>query len=196
MQPYHTYVLVYEIETGNVIHWTGPVSQDEVAAQARADRGWGAVAVDENPIKKVAVTQGDITYDVFVADIEAVRRTALRRVDDAAGVERQKHITTQPGQADVYAMKRADAEALKANKKAAAPFLRALAAATEQDVHALAADVLAGMERSTIALANIEALRITAKAEIAKAADLKAIIAAEAVSWPQDTDPAAENPAG
>lgn len=186
MQPYHTYVLVYEIETGNVVHWTGPVSQDEVALQARPDRGWGAVAVDEDPVKKVQITQGEITYDVFVADIEAVRRTALRRIDDAAGVERQKHITTQPGQADVYAMKRADAEALKGDKKAPAPFLRTLAAATERDVQKLAAEVLAGAERSTMALANIEALRETAKADAKNAGDLKAIIAAETIRWPSE----------
>jgi hypothetical protein len=117
------------------------------------------------------------------ANLDALRTYKQNEIDAQAEAERLKYITAGYGQAMTYMAKNAEALGYLANNAYPTPFLTAEAAATGTTVAALALVVRDAAIAWQAAGAQIEALRMGAKAAIAAATDFVEIAAAATVDW-------------
>ncbi|KKC27446.1 hypothetical protein [Sphingomonas sp. SRS2] len=178
----HSYVLTYDLKTGAPLQWTEKVSDEEIAAAARAasESGWGVIACDEMPIKHVEIVVGDQKYPVVQVDTEAVKRSALARIDRGVGEELARHIT--PGMDETYREKLDEARSHK-KRGAKTPLLAAEAKAKGRSVPEIAADVLARADACRAIRHRLEDARQTAKAIVREADNLIDVVEAETTDW-------------
>lgn len=112
------------------------------------------------------------------AHLHRARRDGVAQINAAAGRARGQILTDAPGQAEVYAAKRAEAVAFIADPAPVLtdyPFLRAEAGVSAGSPWQLAQLWLHLSDRAHAGLAHIEAARRTALAAIATAPDFAAI---------------------
>lgn len=121
--------------------------------------------------------------------LPALRAAARERVDAEAEVARLRYVTPGAAQQLVYAAKRGEAERLlyadTSPSPASYPMLSAEVGITAPTLRGVATVVLETAAAWLAAAAEIERLRLTAKAAIASATSESAISAAAAVDWPQ-----------
>ena len=121
------------------------------------------------------------------ADLAALKSYLMARIDADAETARLAHITGGAGQAMTYGQKAAEAKACLADAApdaAAYPLLSAEIGITAPTLEEVAAVVAAAHAAWTLTGAQIEALRLGAKAAVAAAADAETAEAAAIVSWP------------
>lgn len=141
-------------------------------------------------IRSLDAVTGEITEAADSApsvDLDAVKSFLLAKTDADAETARLSHITGGAGQAMTYSQKAAEAKAFLADAEPDAanyPLLSAEVGITAPTLAGVAAVVAAAHAAWTVTGAQIEALRLGAKAAIAAADDTDAAHAAAAVSWP------------
>lgn len=133
--------------------------------------------------------QWEVDYTISEMDISDYEQALIDRIDRSCGEFRKLFITDVPGQATTYTVKEAEADAYALDpdpEPGDYPFLESEAAATEQTVAYVAAEV-SGLAAQWRALgAAIEGTRIGAKRAVTAAKELgdyAAMQAAAAVDW-------------
>jgi hypothetical protein len=120
-------------------------------------------------------------------DLTTLKTKAKARIDAAAEVARQEHLTAGAGQSLVYAMKLKEAEKVRRIGRPVlssdSPLLAAEASAKGISVETLADQVIAADQRWTEAATSIEVKRLAAKKAVDDAADVRAVLAAEQINW-------------
>lgn len=162
------YAMIYDAVTGDHLSTYSGV-EGSAANQALAE-GWAIMVV---PVEAVAVPP----------NLTAIKTFKQRQIDNEAEVARQNYITAGYGQAMTYMAKNAEALGYLANNAYPTPFLTAEAAATGTTVSALAQVVRDAALAWQAAGAQIEALRMGAKAAISAATNLAEIASAATVDW-------------
>ncbi|RUU75711.1 hypothetical protein [Mesorhizobium sp. M7A.F.Ca.MR.362.00.0.0] len=119
-------------------------------------------------------------------NLAPLRAAANTKIDDGAGEVRKRFITAVPGQEMVYQQKRLEAEQLMANPDIATaeiPHIAAEAALNNITSYDQAVVVLTMSEQWTTVSAQIETMRLAAKAAVARAANPAAIEQAATIDW-------------
>lgn len=171
-----TQVIVYEID-GNQIVMTPVLNGDltiEQVAEKDVPAGASWMIVDASSL-------------VSVVDLDQVKADLIAQIDAEAERARLAHITGGAGQAMTYSQKAAEAKAFLADSEPDAanyPLLSAEVGITAPTLAGVAAVVAAEHAAWTVTGAQIEALRLGAKAAIAAADDADAVHAAASVLWP------------
>lgn len=122
-----------------------------------------------------------------LVDLDQVKATLIAQIDADAERARLAHITGGAGQAMSYLQKAAEAKACLADAEpdaAAYPLLAAEVGITAPTLGEVAAVVAAAHAAWTVIGAQIEALRLGAKAAIAAATDAATAEAAAIIDWP------------
>lgn len=121
------------------------------------------------------------------ADLDAVKAMMVAQIDADAERARLAHITGGAGQAMSYLQKAAEAKSCLADTEPDAeayPLLAAEIGITAPTLGEVAAVVAAAHAAWTVIGAQIEALRLGAKAAIAAATDAATAEAAAIIDWP------------
>ena len=163
------YWIVYDEATGSVL-WRGEGSSG-VGAYQQVPEGAALVVVPRQVIAKPEI------------DMDALRGTMALRIDAEAEAVRQRFLTPGAGQAMTYQRKEAEARAWTADDAAATPFLSAEAAARGMTIADLSAEVTQLADVWTAIGSAIEGKRMGAKAAVASATTLGAIVAAARIDW-------------
>lgn len=161
--------IVYDAESGDV-RWRGSGTAGSSAWQQLP--GGAALIV----VPQAVIAGQDI-------DLDALRAALAAEVDAMAERVRSFFLTPGAGQAMTYQRKEAEARAWTADNSVAMPFLSAEAPARGMTIAALAAEVIHLADAWTSTGAAIEGMRMGAKAAIAAADNLGAIVAASKVNW-------------
>lgn len=164
------YWIVYDRESGEEL-WRGSGSTGSAAIQPLPDGA--ALAV----VPQQVIAGRDL-------DLPLLRAVKCAEVDVAAETLRLRFLTPGAGQAMTYTRKEAEARAWTADAAAPVPFLTAEAQARQMTLADLAAEVIAQADAWVTVGAAIEAIRMSAKADVAAAATLGAIVGAANVAWP------------
>ncbi|WP_137898355.1 hypothetical protein [Sphingomonas sp. 2SG] len=172
------YWIVYDLVSG-IERYRGAGSVGTAELQSLPE-GLGIALVPA-----AAVQQADV-------DLDVIRAAVVGQIDMQAEQARQVFLTSGAGQALTYQRKEAEARAWVADHAAAVPFLAAEAATRAVPIAELAAAVIKRADTWTAAAAAIEALRIGAKAAVANAATLGAIVSASRVAWSSILSPSAD----
>jgi hypothetical protein len=168
------YWIVYDLVSG-IERYRGAGSEGLAAVQALPE-GAGIVLVPPDAVRGAEV------------DLEIIRAAVVAQIDAQAEMARQGVLTPGAGQALTYQRKEAEARAWFAEKKAATPFLSAEAEARGMTIFALASEVIRNADAWTTIGAAIEGMRMGAKAAVAAAQTLGAIVDASKVKWATLTD--------
>ena len=172
------YWIVYDVASGGE-RWRGSGMPGAAASQVLPG-GLALVVVDPRALEGVSL------------DLGILRASAAAQIDAQAEQVRQAFLTPGAGQALTYQRKEAEARAFVADQRTATPFLAAEAAARGMPVADVAAEVITLADRWIAAGALIEGLRMGAKAALAAAETLGAIVNASRVNWsaanPQPAD--------
>lgn len=116
-------------------------------------------------------------------DLPKIEAMLLARIDAEAGAVRLRFITDTPGQALTYRKKEDEARDHQAGGAGPWPMLEAEAAATEQSVAALAAEVFAAANLWVALGAAIEGARMGAKKSVREAESGQAKRDAAVIDW-------------
>jgi len=132
----------------------------------------------------VWVSSDDVAVQAIIDAFDPLphaQREASERVDEAAGKARARYITWQPGQEAVYQLKREQAQAYKAAGYPADaspwPLIDAEAQARGISEQQVADEILAIADAWMQKAAQIEAIRMKAKADIKAATDWQSCLA-------------------
>jgi hypothetical protein len=161
--------IVYDLASGNEV-WRGSGSAGS-AEQQELPAGCGLVVVPPQMVQGATL------------DLEVLRGAVAAQIDAQAEAIRRDFLTPGAGQAMTYQRKEAEARAWTADQRTRVPFLDAEAAACGIPVGDVAAEVIRQADRWTIAGAAIEGRRMGAKAALAEAKTLGAIVQASKVDW-------------
>lgn len=118
-------------------------------------------------------------------DLERPRADAIQRIDENAEHARSAYLTPGAGQAEVYRLKEAEAQAFldPDEKRDTYDFLEAEARLTGETVQEVAMRVCARAKLCREALVRIETLRLAAKAAAKSARNPAEIRKAEEINW-------------
>ncbi|TPJ51657.1 MULTISPECIES: hypothetical protein [unclassified Mesorhizobium] len=119
-------------------------------------------------------------------NLTPLRAAAVEKIDNSAGEVRKLFITSVPGQEMVYQQKRVEAELLMAQldiSPSEIPHITAEAALNGITPYDQAVIVLTMSEQWTAISAQIETMRLAAKAAVAQATNPAAIEQASNVDW-------------
>lgn len=119
-------------------------------------------------------------------NLAPLRAAALEKIDNGAGEIRKLFITAVPGQEMVYQQKRLEAEQLMANTEipvSEIPHIAAEAALNGVTPYDQAVIVLTMSQQWTVVSAQIETMRLAAKAAVGRATNPAAIEQAAIVDW-------------
>ena len=163
------YFVVYSTETGTDL-WRGSVPEGHAAKQSLPE----GAALLRVPMEAIAGPQ---------VDLSVVRSAMQAAIDAQAEAIRATLMTPGAGQAMVYSVKVAEAQAVSAASGTATPILDTEAAALGVPVAELACQVIAAHAQWLAINARIEASRPATKTAIAAAETIGAIAAASAVDW-------------
>lgn len=131
----------------------------------------------------VAVPQQVLTADWPNLNLAPLRVSMAAQVDAQAEAVRANILTPGSAQAMTYMRKESEARAWLADPAVATPFLAAEAPARGMTIEALATEVVALADAWVTVGAAIEGARMGAKATIAAATTLSAIVAARNIDW-------------
>lgn len=141
-------------------------------------------------IRSINAITGEIieTQDAApIIDLDAVKAMMISKIDAEAERARLAHITGGAGQAMSYLQKAAEAKACLADAgpdSAAYPLLAAEIGITAPTLGEVAQVVAAAHNGWTVIGAQIEALRLGAKAAVSAATDAATAEAAALIDWP------------
>jgi len=163
------YWIIYDLATGaDRLRGSGPVG---TAGLQAVPEGFGIVLVPPAAVMGPTI------------DLDVIRSASLTGIDAQAELVRQSILTPGAGQAMTYQRKEAEARAWSLDNDTTTPFLSAEAGARGMTIANLAAEVVQLADAWVAVGAAIEGLRMGAKAEIGRAANLGAIVAAGKVDW-------------
>jgi hypothetical protein len=163
------YWIVYDLASG-AERWRGSGVTGAAAGQVLPE-GLALVLVPSQALEGEAL------------DLDVLRKMSSNLIDLQAEQARQAFLTPGAGQALTYQSKEAEARAWINDKRTAVPFLAAEAAARGMPIADLVAAVIKRADRWTAAGSAIEGLRMGAKAAVANAKTLGAIVSAGRVEW-------------
>lgn len=146
-----------------------------------------AELTSETPASVMVETIGKYksnTLCIMFDDLSALAEKFAASVDKSAGEARLQFVTDAPGQSTVYAKKETEARAYLVNTSLVGPMLLAEAGGDLAKVEAIALRIVERADACNTALAEIEALRMTAKQAIFAATDVPSILAAVDIVWP------------
>lgn len=166
----HYHYIKYSRATGLPV--TAGYSSARSEAFNQADDEHAVVLVDGDAQATIEVEVNGQRFTTTVPDMEAVRRTYLRRIDHDATT-----LTADPFAA-IHAAKLIEAKA-----DGERPILTAEAEVTDRPIAAIVAEVIANAEASAVRRARIEVQRIAAKRAVREAGNVLEIIRAADVQW-------------
>ncbi|MDP1026400.1 hypothetical protein Q5H91_04180 [Sphingomonas sp. KR1UV-12] len=171
------YWIVYDLATGAELY---PGSgMPGTAAYQQPPEGAGIVVVPQAVVAQQP------------RDLGALKAALILGVDNDAERARAAIITALPGQVGTYVLKEAAARAWLADNGASTAMLQPEATARGMTIAALAAEVIANAEAWAQLSGAIEGMRYAAKARIAAAATIGAIVEAAVIDWSVLNAPAA-----
>lgn len=163
------YWIVYDLVSG-LERWRGSGVTGSAVTQVLPD-GLGLVLVSPEVLQGIEL------------DLDLLRAISAHRIDASAEAIRQRYLTPGAGQAMTYQRKEAEARAWIVDHDAATPFLSAEAPARGMTIADLAAEVIQLADTWTAIGSTIEGMRMGAKAAVARATTLGAIVEASKVEW-------------
>lgn len=172
------YWIIYDLASGeDRLRGSGPAG---TAALQSVPEGFGLALVPAGAVLGQAI------------DLELIRAASTSQIDAMAEAIRMSFLTPGAGQAMTYQRKEAEARAWINDQQTATPFLDAEAAARDVTLADLAAEVVRLADAWTATGATIEGARMGAKAAVARAETLGAIVEASKVEWRSLVSSAAE----
>lgn len=163
------YWIIYDLVSGeDRLRGSGPAG---TAALQSVPDGFGLVLVPAAAVLGQTI------------DLEIIRSASTSQIDATAEALRMSFLTPGAGQAMTYQRKEAEARAWFLDQETATPFLDAEAAARDVTLADLAAEVVRLVDAWTATGAAIEGARMGAKAAVASAKTLGAIVEASKVDW-------------
>lgn len=163
------YWIVYDLATGKEV-FRGSGASGSAGTQPLAE-GLGIALVPPAAIQRPEI------------DLEVIRVSVAGQIDMQAEQARHVFLTPGAGQAMTYQRKEAEARGWINDQETATPFLDAEAAARSVTLADLAVEVVRLADAWTATGAAIEGARMGAKAAVARAGTLGAIVEASKVDW-------------
>ncbi|GGB21546.1 hypothetical protein GCM10011380_08910 [Sphingomonas metalli] len=163
------YWIVYDLVTGAELY--AGSGMPGTAAYQHPPEGAGIVVVPQAVIAQQP------------RDLDALRAALVMGVDNEAERVRSRYVTALPAQIGTYVLKEAAARAWLANSSASTAMLLPEAAARGMTIADLAAEVIANADAWTQLSGAIEGVRFAAKARIAAAPTIGAIVQAALLDW-------------
>jgi hypothetical protein len=183
-------VVLYYTRQGRVVKLSSlPEDQDPREIEGLAQLITDAVV----PIQSVYVQDGEVrsmgeppsefaTFDYatkqWVEDVEAAKWQAKSEVDEAAGAARSRHITTVPGQSEVYLSKYEDATAYQSDPDGDHPWVEADAGARGIAKDKAAKSIIEAHKAWLKQSVAIEQTRTAGKTAVDEAATVRAALEA------------------
>lgn len=118
------------------------------------------------------------------ASLKYFQDRALASIDDQAVSERSQYVTNIDGQQAIYAKKEAEARSILAGESGSFPYITAEAGQDAAAQVALAQTIVAKADECDAALAQIEAVRLSAKTNVMAATTIPEVLAATEINWP------------